>query len=88
MRTAKEWNALPASVFPDQNNFDVFETKVNRPGMLHLRPYCHFTSGASKYLSISNKKKYKTPKKQSLNDFVTRKLDCPKCLLEREVNNH
>jgi len=30
LRTAKEWNALPASVFPEQYNLDSFKTRVNR----------------------------------------------------------
>ena len=30
MRTAKGWNALPATVFSDQYNMDVFKTTVNR----------------------------------------------------------
>ena len=28
IRTAKEWNALSASVFPDQYNLQVFKTRV------------------------------------------------------------
>ena len=65
MRTAKEWNALPASMVPDQYNLDVFKTRVNRLFLarhlhfLHLRPHRHLTPGeiAVKSLSIKHKKK-------------------------------
>ena len=47
MRTAKEWNALPVSVFPDHYDLNVFKTRVNRlflTSKLHPQPHRHLTS--------------------------------------------
>ena len=43
-RTAKEWNALPANVIPDQFNLDVFKTSANR---LFLDRHAPFSTTSS-----------------------------------------
>jgi hypothetical protein len=85
LRTAKEWNALSASVFPEQYNLDSFKARVNRlfldlTDMVHLRLHQRFLSGV-----IVVKCLYILYKKES---FILRqhKIKCSNAKFQVSIN--
>lgn len=75
IKTAKKWNTLQASVFPDKNNQGFFKPKVNRYSLvelaIYLRPHRQYRSGEMviKRLAILNEKDFQNSFEISLSPF-------------------
>ena len=72
MRTAKECNALPASVFPDQYNCDVFKTRVT---MLFLARHAPSSTASSSTTSGEIAEKIKI----NLGNHLSVLKKCSRC---------